>query len=113
LFAFGACLWGSFTIGSNDTAPEIVAIVLYGLSILPACILAIWFQKGAALWLIALFPITLYGSVYQMVKGPAVGDYKSLAREVMYILIISAIPGLLGFLLLRSARDEREARTED
>ena len=34
------------------TLPEVLAMVLYGLTILPSCILAIWYRKGPAVWLI-------------------------------------------------------------
>jgi hypothetical protein len=40
LFAFAGMLFSSFTIGSNDSAPEVLTILLYGLTILPSCILA-------------------------------------------------------------------------
>ncbi len=34
LFAAGSMLFASFTLGSNDTKPEVVATLLYGLTIL-------------------------------------------------------------------------------
>lgn len=103
LFALGAMLIGSFTIGSNDTVPEIVAIVLYGLTILPTCILAIWYRRTAAVWLITLAPIAAFGFIYQII-GQADNNkaYESLWRDVPVGLFIAAIPGLLGILLLRS-----------
>lgn len=39
---------------------------MYALTLAPTCIAAIWFRKGAALWLIALFPISFIGLVYQV-----------------------------------------------
>ena len=36
LFAFAGMLFSSFTIGSNDSAPEVLTILLYGLTILPS-----------------------------------------------------------------------------
>ena len=103
LFAFGAMLFGSFTIGANDSAPEIIAIVLYGLTVLPSCILAIWFQKRAAIWLIALSPITAFGFIYQVLaQSGADKAYGAMARGVALSLIIAVIPGFLGMLLLRT-----------
>jgi hypothetical protein len=113
LFALGRCLWGSFTIGINDTAPEIVAIILYGMTILPACVLAIWFQRKAAFWLVALFPIALYGCIYQIVKHPTPGEgYISLTRDILILLGICAIPAVLGVLLLRSGNDDSQTESE-
>lgn len=103
LFAFGAMLFGSFTIGANDSAPEIIAIVLYGLTVLPSCILAIWFQKHAAMWLIALSPITAFGFIYQVLaQSGADKAYGAMARGIALSLIIAVIPGFLGILLLRT-----------
>src|ERR1700733_5189598 len=58
-------LFSSFTIGENDSAPEVLAILLNGLTILPSRILAIWFMRYAAIWLMALSPITAFGVIYQ------------------------------------------------
>jgi hypothetical protein len=76
LYAFGGMLFSSFTIGTNDSAPEVFAILLNGLTILPSCILAIWFMRYAAIWLMLLSPITAFGLVYQVVHSRnAAGDY--------------------------------------
>jgi hypothetical protein len=37
-----ACAGGAFTIGANDSAPEILAIVVALATPLPACIVALW-----------------------------------------------------------------------
>jgi len=108
LFAFGAMLFGSFTIGANDSAPEIIAIVLYGLTFLPSCILAIWFQKHAAIWLIALCPIAAFGFIYQVLaQSGADKVYGAIARGVTLSLIIAFIPGFLGMLLLRTEQPKQ------
>lgn len=102
LFAFGGMLFSSFTIGTNDSAPEVLAILLYGLTILPSCIFAIWFMRYAALWLMILFPITAFGLVYQVLhsRTPA-GDYSAVVRGMAEALIVAAIPGAIGLLLFR------------
>jgi hypothetical protein len=100
LCAFGFILMTSFTIGANDTAPEVVAIAFYGLTILPACLLAIWFRRAPAWWLIALSPISAYGMIYQGVhEHDRVADF---VGPVLFALIPSAI----GALLLWSRRAE-------
>ena len=105
LFAFGAMVFSSFTIGSNDSTPEIVAIILYGITILPSCILAIWFRKYAAMWLIALSPITAFGFIYQVITQSSTDKaFGAMARGITFFLITAAIPGLLGMLLLRTER---------
>lgn len=108
LIAFGFMAISSFTIGANDTAPEILAIVLYGLSILPACIVAIWYRRAAAIWLFVLSGITALGFAYQVIMGP---NRKPLGlslflRGVPALVVIAAIPGIIGYLLLRTSRAE-------
>jgi hypothetical protein len=102
VFAFGGMLFSSFTIGTNDSAPEVLAILLYGLTILPSCIFAIWFMRYAALWLLILSPITAFGLVYQVVHSrTAGGDFWTVVRGVAEALIVAAIPGAIGLLLFR------------
>jgi hypothetical protein len=36
--SFGGMLLSSFTLGANDSAPEVLSILLNGLTILPSCI---------------------------------------------------------------------------
>ena len=105
LYAFGAMVLGSFTIGVNDSAPEVVAILLYGLTVLPSCILAIWFRKYAATWLLMLFPITAFGFIYQTVRQGVDGKADwAVVRSIAVLMIVAAIPGLIGVLLFRSER---------
>ena len=102
LYALGAVLFASFTIGSNDTLPEIVALILYGLTILPSCILAIWFRKYAATWLIALTPISAFGLIYQVIAQNRANQLATMTPGVAFPLIAIAIPGFIGVLLLRA-----------
>jgi hypothetical protein len=105
LYAFGGMLFSSFTIGTNDSAPEVFAILLNGLTILPSCILAIWFMRYAAIWLMLLSPITAFGLVYQVVHSRnAAGDY--------WELIVAAIPGAIGILLYRRQGDQTNRALE-
>ena len=101
LFAFVGMLFGSFTIGANDSAPEVLAILLYGLTILPSCILAIWFMRYAALWLMLLTPITATGLVYQALHSATAGGHWTVAGGVAEALLVAAIPGVIGLLLYR------------
>jgi hypothetical protein len=103
LFAFGALLVGSFTIGSNDSLPEVVAIVLYGVTILLSCILAIWFRKLMATWLIILTPVTAFGFIYQWIAQKSLERTgAAIATSAVFPLIIAFIPALMGTLLLRT-----------
>jgi hypothetical protein len=103
LFAFSITLTGAFTIGVDDTGPEIVSLLFYGLTILPACVLAIWFPKFSAVWLIGLFPVKAFGLVYQMAQNAtASGDHRALARGVAGALVLALVPGFIGVLLLWS-----------
>jgi hypothetical protein len=105
LFAFGVVLFTSFTIGANDSIPEVLAILLYGLTILPSCILAIWFRTYASLWLMLLAPITAFGLVYQVIhSGTPERDYWP-ASAIAKVVIVAAIPGAIGLLLFRRRAD--------
>ena len=106
LIAFGFMVLNSFDLGSNDTAPEVVAVVLYGLTVLPACIVAIWYHKVSAVWLLVLSFITAFGFIYQVVEQAARENaYRSIPRGLIGPLLIAVIPGLIGILLLRIRRD--------
>jgi hypothetical protein len=95
-------LFSSFTIGANDSAPEVLAILLYGLTILPSCILAIWFMRYAALWLMLLAPITAFGLVYQLIHSrTSARNYSTVLGGMAEALIVAAIPGAIGLLLFR------------
>lgn len=109
LLAFGVMVWGSFTMGWDDSLPTRVAIVLYGLTILPSCILAIWFRKQAASWLIILALITAFEFIYQ-VRAKKNGDrsYGTIASSMVFSLIIASIPALVGALLFRAAQQDEQ-----
>jgi hypothetical protein len=105
LYALGATLLGSFTMGSNDTTPEIVAVVLYGLTLLPSCILALWFQRRAAIWLLCLSGISLFGFTYQAFAQSVVSQpVAKLVGSLSWMLFLVAIPALLGIALLRTEK---------
>lgn len=101
LFAFGLILITSFTLGANDTAPEVLAIVLYGLTILPACLLAIRFRRAPAWWLIVLSFISIFGFLYQEYHQGEV-----TAAGLVAPLLFALIPAAIGALLLWSRRTE-------
>lgn len=102
LFAMGGTLLSSFTLGINDTLPEIVALVLYGLTILPCCVLAIWHQKIAGWWLIFVSVESLFGFIYQIVSKDLHGPLGSMLRGTAWMAVLAGIPALLGFLLLKT-----------
>ena len=113
LYAFGGMLFSSFTIGTNDSTPKVLAILLYGLTILPSCILAIWFMRYAALWLILLAPITAFGLVYQAIHSRApTGDSWTVVGGVAKALIVAAIPGAIGILLFRRRSEAPDSLPE-
>lgn len=108
LFVLGGALFGSFTIGSNDTIPEIVAWSLNGLSILPCCILAIWVQRTAAWWLVIVSVVSVFGFAYQIFTKDLHKPPGALFGETIWtLLFLAGIPALLGVLLLRSSPREK------
>jgi len=107
------CAWGlyallathvdEFNFTFNDSVLEIVSIMAYGLSLLPACILAIWYRKVAAIWLILLTPVAAVGFIYQITSHAAIekakGDYNS---DLWTAAISASIPAILGIILFFS-----------
>ena len=105
LFALGATLFSAFTLGANDTTPEVFVLALYGLTILPSCILAIWFQRRAAIWLLCLSGISLFGFMYQAFSQGVVSQpVTKLVGGLSWMLFLVAIPALLGVALLRTEK---------
>jgi hypothetical protein len=103
LWALGVLIFSAFSIGANDSRPEIIAFVLYGLTMFPACILAMWFRKYAATWLIILSAIAAFGFTYQLIAQGSNQKVEMMGRSLTFF-VIAGIPALLGTLLLRGER---------
>jgi hypothetical protein len=82
-------LWGSFTLGVNDTLPEVLAIIFYILSFVPAGILAFWKRRLASIWLISLGLFCMFGFNYQMWM-----QHEITCRHILAVLFIGIIPAL-------------------
>ena len=108
LFSFASMLLSALSFGINDTFPEIIAVSLYGLTILPSCILAIWFYRPSAFWLIALSPISISGFMYQAfhMAGSSSTRVSALSPSSLAWIFIGAVPALIGYLILRSESRE-------
>ena len=105
LFALGALIMGSFTMGDNDTALEVLSMNLYGFTILPSCILAIWRPKVSATWLVALAFVAGFGFTYQNIHQATNGNlHTSLPAKIIGSIVFASIPGFIGILLLRDDR---------
>jgi len=64
---------------------------------------AIWRQKSAAVWLIALSPVSAFGLVYQVVTRPTTGtSLAAFVAKLVEVLFIAAIPGFLGICMLQT-----------
>jgi len=102
LFALGALILGAITFGASDSALEAIALTLYGLTILPACILSIWFRKSAGSWLIVLSLITAVALTHKELAQIA-NDLpkRSMVSELLTDFVVAAIPAALGLLLVR------------
>jgi hypothetical protein len=103
LFAFGVMVVTSFTIGANDSAPEVIAIVLYGFTVLPACLLAIRFPKSPGIWLIFVSLASIFGFAYQAFSSrrPPDESFGSFLGGLIVVLVIACVPAALGGCLLR------------
>jgi hypothetical protein len=104
-FALGALAAGSFTIGSNDTAPEVIALTLYGITTLPACIAAIWRPRQAGGWLILLCCVSAFGFIYQEATHLRALSPDAMVKGFTVALLLAAIPGCLGYSLIRFSRE--------
>jgi hypothetical protein len=98
----------SFTIGANDTEPEVIAILLYGLTVLPACLLAIRFPKSSGIWLILVSLVSGFGFVYQACSTRQPDEsFGAFLKGLIGLLVIACIPGAIGGGLLRIERKDR------
>lgn len=108
LWAFGVMVVTSFTIGANDTAPEVVAIVLYGFTVLPACLLAIRFPRASGSWLVFLSFVSGYGFAYQAFCTRLPDEsFGAFLKGLIVFLMIACIPGVIGGGLLWIERNDR------
>jgi hypothetical protein len=91
-----------FVIGVNDSAPEVVALLL-PVTLLPVCVVALWRRRVASLWLLLLALIWAVGMVYQRHYISSVRHFPSdsiravLVGEMVptYFVLALAIFGLL------------------
>lgn len=82
-------LWGSFTLGVNDTRPEVLAIVFYILSFVPASILAFWKRRIASIWLIFLGVFCAFGFNYQIWT-----QHEITCRNLLIVFFAGIVPAL-------------------
>jgi hypothetical protein len=110
LFSFGVMIVTSITIGANDTAPEVIAIVLYGFTVLPACLLAIRFPRTSGAWLVFVSLVTCFGFAYQDFEGrrPPDEDVWGFLTGLVTSQAIACIPAVLGGCLLWIERGRKE-----
>jgi len=110
LFSFGFMAVNSFTIGANDTAPEIIAILLYGFTVLPACLVAIRFPRPSGVWLLFVSLVACLGFVYQTFSStrPPDESHGSFLRGSISILVVACIPAAIGGCLLRFGLDRTQ-----
>ena len=112
LFVFGSVVFAAVFLPSNVTVPEVIAVLLNGLTLLPSCILAIWFPRKAAAWLIFLTGLSLFGLVYAaMVQGLVRAPLVTVLESLAWPIVLAFIPALLGVLLLRTAPKSKNSRT--
>jgi hypothetical protein len=112
LFAFGVMVVTSFTIGANDSAPEVIAIVLYGFTVLPSCLLAIRFPKACGLWLVMVSLVTCFGFAYQdfSSKRPPDESLAAFLRGLIVSQAVALIPAVIGGCLLFLERETWKMR---
>lgn len=104
LLVLGGVILGSFSFGSNDTTPEVAALVISGLGTLPCCLLAIWRQRIAAGLLLGIAALCGYGFTYQIGIRNSQEPLNSLLGKAAWALCLTCVPGLIGFALLRETK---------
>ena len=104
LLSFGFLVVSSFTIGNNDTMVEIIALGFYGFTVLPMCILAIWYRRFSAIWLIALSLLSSVAFVYQGFHQSMDQTYHQILADLTGPLVVAVIPAVIGYALVWSDR---------
>jgi hypothetical protein len=91
-----------FSLGSNDTIPELVAMAVFILVLLPAYVLALWRRKFAGFVLVSVALIFTIGATYQLIAKPSGGG--PYTRLIVFLLWLIGAPLGLGIFLLRTSR---------
>lgn len=98
-------LWGcavsvgsSFTIGTNDNAPEVFAIIFAMATPLPACVIALWRRLVPGMWLVfagCFFPYGMLSHRAYMITVRHFYDQPTIAQTIRfslpYVLVLVAI----------------------
>jgi hypothetical protein len=106
LFGCVAVPGAIFVIGVNDSKPEILAL-LGPITLLPACILALWKRTPAGLWLVFLGLLWAYGMFAQRhymetVRHFPQPSYLSLLKSTMVPTYLMLAIGLFSLLTERA-----------
>jgi hypothetical protein len=112
VFAFLFVMASTLVVRIDATIPFEITFLSYGLSIAPACVVGIWFRRTAAIWLIGVAILSGFGFFYQEIvdarRGalPGQGVAGWIGWNVAFPLAISAVPAVIGMLLLWAERDD-------
>jgi hypothetical protein len=96
-----------FSLGSHDTGPELLAIVIFILVLLPTYVLAFWRRKIASYLLFVAAAIITFGFVYQFAVYPdqlTGSSPSSYGLLTLFLLWLIGAPLGLGIFLLRTSR---------
>ena len=92
------CVGSSFTIGANDSAPEILAIIFAMGTPLPACVMALWKRWVPGMWLIfagCFFPYGMLSHRAYMIDVRHFYDQPTIAQTIWfslpYVLVLIAL----------------------
>ena len=99
-------LWGcvasaasAFTIGANDSTPEILAIIFALATPLPVCIVALWKRLVPGMWLIfagCFFPYGMLAQRAYMIKVQHFYDQETVLETLRFSLPCTFVLVALG-----------------
>ena len=110
LGGLGGCIAsaaGAFTIGANDSTPEILAIIFALVTPLPACIVALWKRLVPGMWLIFAGCFFVYGMLAQreyMIKVRHFYDQPSVSQTIKVSLPYTLVLVALGVFAVTTYR---------
>ena len=91
-----------FVIGVNDSMPEVWALLL-PMTLLPTCVVALWWRKPASVWFLLLSLIWACGMIWQRhymstvrhFQGGSVGQFLVSEMLPAYFVFALAVFGLI------------------
>jgi len=99
LFGCFASAGSVFTIGANDSTPEVFAIIFALATPLPACLVALWKRLMPGIWLIfagCFFPYGMLAQRAYMIKIGHLIDQPTVSQTIGFCLPYTLVLAAFG-----------------